>query len=83
MASGPLKEFLAQARHTKQVLKGNKTMTEENAQAKLLGLMKTSEELGAARERIRILNELTANGSKGDHFEIKYDLMLKIVAGDK
>jgi hypothetical protein len=51
--------------------------------AKLEALSATSEQLGAAKEAIRILNELTSAGSTGDNFEIRWDDLLRIIRNER
>jgi hypothetical protein len=42
-----------------------------------------AEQLGAAKEAIRILEELTAEGSTGDHFEIPWPKLIAIIGNNR
>ena len=83
MAIGSLKEHLAAAKIRKQLLKIETVQVDEktvdNYMDQVKEISKRSEELGATRERIRILNELTATGPTGEFFEMPWDQLLAIV----
>jgi hypothetical protein len=42
-----------------------------------------AEQLGAAKEAIRILDALTAEGSTGDHFEIPWPKLIAIIGNNR
>jgi hypothetical protein len=46
-------------------------------------LQSASEQLGAAREAIRILDALTTQGSTGDNFEIPWARLLEIIRNER
>ena len=83
MAIASLKEYLAAARLRKELLKIEAAkvneQTVDNYMEQVQDISKRSEELGATRERIRILNELTGTGPTGEFFEMPWEQLLAIV----
>lgn len=83
MAIASLKEYLAAARLRKELLKIEAAkvneQTVDNYMEQVQDISKRSEELGATRERIRILNELTGTGPTGEFFEMPWEQLLAII----
>lgn len=83
MAIGTLIESIRSTRIRKEIIgetldKMNQEKVEDYM-AQVADVSSKSEELGAARERIRILNEITANGPTGEFFEMPWDQLLAIL----
>lgn len=83
MAIRTLIEHLKAAKIRKEFIEGvTKNMEPQKVEDymdRIKAISQDSEELGAARERIRILNEITANGPTGEFFEMPWDQLLAIV----